>query len=64
MLTFRPTWEWDVAAGALIVEEAGGVCTTRNGGKLMFNNATPQLDGVIAASTDIHSAIMSALSPR
>ena len=29
MLTFEPAWHWDIAAGALIVTEAGGVVTTR-----------------------------------
>ncbi|MEM8578760.1 MAG: 3'(2'),5'-bisphosphate nucleotidase CysQ, partial [Pseudomonadota bacterium] len=29
MFTFRPSWEWDIAAGSLIVEEAGGVVTDK-----------------------------------
>ena len=61
MLTFRPTWEWDVAAGALIVEEAKGVCTDKAGGALRFNNPTPQLNGMIAASDSIHAGLMMAL---
>ena len=61
MLTFRATWEWDVAAGALIVEEAQGICTDRTGAPLLFNNAVPQLDGMIAAGHSIHSDLMAAL---
>ncbi|MGA9254911.1 MAG: 3'(2'),5'-bisphosphate nucleotidase CysQ [Roseobacter sp.] len=61
MLTFRATWEWDVAAGALIVEEAQGICTDKTGGRLIFNNPTPQLNGMIAAGRDMHSELMVAL---
>ncbi|MEL6680432.1 MAG: 3'(2'),5'-bisphosphate nucleotidase CysQ, partial [Pseudomonadota bacterium] len=38
MITLRNAWEWDVAAGALIVAEAGGMVTDRNGGAPVFNN--------------------------
>ena len=31
MLTFRDTWEWDLAAGALIAAEAGAVVTDARG---------------------------------
>lgn len=48
MMTLRPTWEWDIAAGALIVIEAGGQVVDRKGKQLKFNNKTPQVDGVIA----------------
>lgn len=61
MLTFRPTWEWDVAAGSLIVEEATGICTTRAGAPLRFNNPVPQLDGLVAAGAQMHRALMTAL---
>lgn len=48
MLTLRPTWEWDVAAGTLIVQEAGGFATEQSGGPVAFNNAHPQLAGLVA----------------
>ncbi len=57
MITLRPTWEWDVAAGALIVTEAGGRVTDRRGAALRFNSATPQVNGVIAAGPAIHDEI-------
>ena len=60
MLTLRPTWEWDVAAGSLIVSEAGGTVTDRSGAGPRFNRATPQCDGMIAAG-DLHGPIMAAL---
>ncbi len=61
MLTFRPTWEWDVAAGAIIVEEAAGRCSDRMGRLLQFNNATPQLDGLIASGPGLHDKLLKAL---
>lgn len=57
MITLRPTWEWDVAAGTLIVEEAGGRVTDRRGAALAFNAARPQLNGVIAAGPRVHDEI-------
>lgn len=48
MLTLRPTWEWDVAAGSLIVQEAGGSATEQSGASLRFNNPHPQLAGLVA----------------
>lgn len=48
MMTLRPTWEWDIAAGGLIVSEAGGQVVDRKGKPLRLNNELPQVDGVIA----------------
>ena len=63
MVTLRPSWEWDIAAGALIVSEAGGVCTDKSGAPLRFNNETPKLNGVIAAGPKLHPLMLSALVP-
>jgi len=57
MLTLRPTWEWDVAAGALIATEAGATVTDRRGRPLVFNNADPRLDGLLAAGRGLHAAV-------
>ena len=62
MLTLRPTWEWDVAAGALIVTEAGGQVTDRTGARLTFNAPSPQVNGVIAAGPALHAAIAGRLA--
>lgn len=63
MLTLRPTWEWDIAAGALILEEAGAVASDRTGGPLRFNNPDPRLNGVVAGGPDIHKLLTKALAP-
>ncbi|WP_227269919.1 3'(2'),5'-bisphosphate nucleotidase CysQ [Roseobacter weihaiensis] len=61
MLTFRPTWEWDVAAGALIVEEAQGACSDKTGAALRFNNPEPLLNGVVASGQPLHARLIDAL---
>lgn len=61
MLTLRPSWEWDIAAGALILQEAGALGTDRTGGALRFNNPHPQVNGVIAAGAGLHQALSSRL---
>ncbi|UWQ91691.1 3'(2'),5'-bisphosphate nucleotidase CysQ [Rhodobacteraceae bacterium M382] len=62
MLTLRPSWEWDIAAGDLILREAGACCTDRSGAQLRFNNPHPMLNGVIASNLDLHAQILGALS--
>ncbi|MGH1369839.1 MAG: inositol monophosphatase family protein [Maritimibacter sp.] len=57
MLTLRATWEWDIAAGALIIEEAGGIATDRKGDSLEFNNPHPQVNGVVAAGAPLHASL-------
>lgn len=64
MLTLRRSWEWDIAAGDLLLREAGGVTSDRLGARLRFNNATPQLNGVVAAAPDVHQALMAGLDPQ
>lgn len=57
MLTLRPAWEWDVAAGALMVTEAGGRVSDRCMRPLRFNTARALLDGVIASAVPLHGAL-------
>lgn len=63
MLTLRPSWEWDIAAGDLILREAGALCTDRAGAALRFNNPNPLLNGVIAGGRHVHRELRAALSP-
>ena len=58
MMTFRPTWEWDIAAGALIIAEAGGIVTDGFGRALAFNGPSAQVDGVLTGSRDIHAQLL------
>lgn len=61
MLTLRRSWEWDIAAGDLILREAGAMTSDRKGNPLRFNNAEPLLNGVVTANPVLHSAILAAL---
>ena len=61
MLTLRPTWEWDVAAGALLVTEAGGTVTDQAGQPPLFNNSHPLINGMVAAG-GVHNTLFTALA--
>ncbi len=62
MLTLRPTWEWDIAAGDLILREACARTSDRSGAALRFNNPTPQVNGIVAANPALHHSLTSNLS--
>ncbi|MGY3438158.1 MULTISPECIES: inositol monophosphatase family protein [unclassified Marinovum] len=62
MLTLRPTWHWDIAAGALIAEEAGAWATGADGSPLVFNTEVPQSSGTLTANPTLHTAIRAALA--
>lgn len=61
MITLRPSWEWDIAAGALIVTEAGGAVSDRHGRALRFNSGEARLDGVVAGGA-CHAALVARLT--
>ena len=46
----RTISEWDVAAAALILTEAGGAVTERGGDALAFNRPVPEVRGLVAAT--------------
>ena len=57
-LTFRDSWEWDIAAGALIAMEAGARASDSFGGPLVFNGPSGLLPGLIAAGPRLHAALV------
>ena len=61
MLTLRPSWEWDIAAGALLLTEAGATVSNKHGAALRFNNADPRLAGVVAAGAGVHPVLQAEL---
>jgi myo-inositol-1(or 4)-monophosphatase len=63
MLTLRDSWEWDIAAGCLIVTEAGGQTTDRDGAPLTFNSPQAHTPGVLAANPRLHAALRAGLTP-
>lgn len=54
MLTLRDSWEWDIAAGAFIAQEAGATVTDRRGEELQFNSALAKTRGVLVARDALH----------
>jgi len=48
--TFETQNEWDVAAGALLIEEAGGTMHDGSGQALGYNRPEPRYQGIIATS--------------
>lgn len=53
-----PKSEWDVAAGGLIVEEAGGTVSDLRGTPLRCNRPDPSVYGVVAGAPGLHSALV------
>jgi len=62
MLTFRDSWEWDIAAGALIATEAGAAVTDKHGAALRFNSHEAQTKGVVSSGCKLHPQILSRLA--
>ena len=58
MFTFRPAWEWDIAAGSLIAAEAGVAITDAAGGPISFNAPGARAPGVIAAPQPLHRRLL------
>jgi myo-inositol-1(or 4)-monophosphatase len=57
----RTIAEWDVAASALILTEAGGTVTDRHGAPLRFNKPAPLFHGIAAANGALHAEVLARL---
>jgi len=57
-LTHTPKSEWDMAAAALIVEEAGGKVTTFDGARLRFNRENTRYPNILAAGSILHPLLL------
>jgi len=62
LVTLEPENEWDVAAGALLIEESGGRIYDRSGRPLAFNQITPRYQGTIASSATCPDALRQKLT--
>ena len=58
MVTFRPAWEWDIAAGALIAAEAGCLVTDAAGGPLRFATRDLRAPGCLVAMPEVHADLL------
>lgn len=64
MLSLRPTWHWDIVAGALLITEAGGKVSDGAGHNLLFNTRSAHSDGIIAAGGAMHDALIDLRNPQ
>jgi len=51
-LSRGPKWEWDVCAGQVLVEEAGGIATDVFGAPLAYNKSFPKVKGILAGAPE------------
>ncbi|MGD8584137.1 MAG: 3'(2'),5'-bisphosphate nucleotidase CysQ [Chloroflexota bacterium] len=59
-----PKNEWDICAGALLIEEAGGRCVDLDGQPFRFNKPFPKVNGIIATNDRLYTAVMALLAPH
>jgi myo-inositol-1(or 4)-monophosphatase len=57
--TLTPKNEWDICAGTLLVEEAGGRVTDLTGAPLVFNQPSPLRPGMVASNGALHDGLLS-----
>ena len=61
MISLSDKSDWDLAAGDLIVREAGGRVTSQAGATLRYNQARPVQKGVICAGPALHDRLLERL---
>src|SRR5947209_2953655 len=61
--TLTPKHEWDVAAGAALVESAGGFMQTRCGKELSCNRKNPKICGLVAGGQLLKNDLLDFLAP-
>ncbi|MEL6258956.1 MAG: inositol monophosphatase family protein [Pseudomonadota bacterium] len=57
-LSLAAKYDWDLAAGALLVAEAGGRVTTHAGEPFVFNRTVPAQRSLVAAGKDLHPLLI------
>lgn len=63
VLSLRPAWEWDIAAGSLIAMRAGAIASDRAGQPLHFNSQTATANGLVVAPPALHADLLARLRP-
>ncbi|WGI22268.1 3'(2'),5'-bisphosphate nucleotidase CysQ [Amylibacter sp. IMCC11727] len=61
MITFRPAWEWDVAAGDLICTEAGACVFDAKGETPVYNSPAAKIPGMIACPSQLKAPFLAHL---
>jgi myo-inositol-1(or 4)-monophosphatase len=59
-----PKSEWDICAGVLLINEAGGRCVDLDNQPFKFNQPFPKVNGIIASNGRIHNQVLDILAPH
>jgi len=62
--SLSPKNEWDIAAGVLLVSEAGGIVTNKQRETILFNRKSSLVDGIVATSADKNDAVFTMIENR
>ena len=57
-IALTPKWDWDVAAGCLIAEEAGAMVSDHHGRPWRFNRSAPRQASLVCAAPALHPLIV------
>ncbi len=60
--SLTPKNEWDICAGTLLVEEAGGRVTGLDGQPLLFNQPSPLRPGLLASNGRLHEPLLALIN--
>ena len=61
VITLRDCWEWDIAAGDLIVRMAGGLSTDKYNMPILYNKESTKASGCISAGVKLNKIINSSI---
>ncbi len=61
LISLSPKSDWDLAAGHLLVAEAGGRITSCTGEELVYNRPHPRHPSVLAANPTLHALVVERL---
>jgi myo-inositol-1(or 4)-monophosphatase len=62
--TLVPKNEWDICAGVLLIEEAGGIVSHLDGEPVRFNQAKTLLQGLVASNGRLHPHLLQLIAQR